>query len=199
MDFIKKNIKLIIGIVIVLIVALFGYNYYISSTEKDSRLLKKLYENLEGIDSNEVIKLKMPITNNITLVEQEKIFDVLNSKSGVVVFASPTCEICRNIIVPLIETTKEKNVRLYYIEAGNYSEDDATYQRLLKQLDKYLPATSEGEKYLMMPDVYFLKDGKIQSHYFGAVDTLGVFPRALSDEENEKLKTIYRTHIEMIK
>ena len=191
----KKKI-FIIGIIF-LIIILIGIIYYNS----DSIRFKVSYEyiNIVEYDNGKTIKVDIPVNNGIKYLANDEIIDFFKTGTGIVYFGYNTCPWCRNIIEPLIEVASEENINtIYYVNSKN--DLSKIKKDLYKILDDYLKTDPETlEKRLAVPDVYFIKDGKIMFHHIGTVESYKNPYNRMNNKQIKELKEIYRSGIEAIK
>ena len=70
---------------------------------------------------------------------------------------------------------------------------------LKKILNEYLSEDENGQKVLYVPDVYFIKDGKIVGHHLGTVDSQADPTISLTEEEKNELLDIFNELFEKIR
>lgn len=138
------------------------------------------------------ISVDIDLNAKISYLEEDEIVDFLNNETGIIYFGFPTCPWCRNILPILIDVTMDNDKVLYYCNPSDMrSSENDTYNKIKEILNDYLEVNSQGEKTLYVPDVYFIKNGKIISHHLGTV-TSQVDPYiSLTTEEKQELYNIY--------
>lgn len=100
--------------------------------------------------------------NIYKIVDMDKGIEILESGTGIVFFGFPSCEWCQKFAVLLNEAAKEYDVeQIYYVDI-KYDRKNTTekYTKLLEVIDEYL----DEERDVYVPDVYFVKNGKILGH-----------------------------------
>lgn len=203
----EKKKWLFYGLGVLIIVIMIGIVYFIDikiDEKKDEKVhttFKEEYESYNDIknDNGDVIEVSIPSNNTIQEVADKEIISVLEEKTGIVYFGFPTCPWCRNIIGILTELANEKNIPIYYFNPQNIRNDDNdTYQKLLKRLDNYLETDDNGKKVLYVPDVYFIKDGKIVGHHLGSLDSQTDPYEKLNESQEKELKELYQKYIDEI-
>lgn len=203
----EKKKWLFYGLGVLIIVIMIGIVYFIDikiDEKKDEKVhttFKEEYESYNDIknDNGDVIEVSIPSNNTIQEVADKEIISVLEEKTGIVYFGFPTCPWCRNIIGILTELANEKNIPIYYFNPQNIRNDDNdTYQKLLKRLDSYLETDDNGKKVLYVPDVYFIKDGKIVGHHLGSLDSQTDPYEKLNESQEKELKELYQKYIDEI-
>lgn len=201
----KKNLLIVLtGILAVLLVFMV--------TNSDSYKFKLEYESLNG-QKNEsgkkYMNVKLKNTDVIEYADYDKVFDILDG-TGVIYFGFPECPWCRNAVSVLLETAKEANVKVYYmnnLDDRNTSElkdnkvvttkkGTKNYNKLLKKLgdsaDVYDGLNDESIKRLYFPTVIVVKNGKIVDYISGTVDSQEDPYKALNNKQKKELKTKYK-------
>ncbi len=190
-----KEIAIIVGIFILLIFCL----AFLLQTN-DSLRFKFDYESENRIayTNGKTIKVKIPWKNPIVYLEENQIIDTLKTKTGIVYFGYPSCPWCRNVVPILLETAIEENISpIYYVESHQMS--DATKAQLIEYLGDYLETKEEtNQKVLAVPDVYFLKEGKIIGHHLSTVESYKNPYKGMNQEQKQELKNIYLSFIKEI-
>lgn len=179
---IATGIILIIIVIISLIILL-----------NDNLRFKFDYESLNNIPytNGKIIKTKIPWKNNIKYIEGEEVIQTLKKETGIVYFGYPSCPWCRNIVGPLIEVAKENNLKIYYVNIHNAIEEEK--EELKKLLKDYLRKNEEtGEYVIAVPDVYYIKSGKIIGHHIGSVDSYKNPYKKMTEKQKKELKTKYQ-------
>lgn len=196
------------GLGVIFIVLIVGVVYFVdinkdnNKTEKTFATFKEEYESYNDVknDNGQTIEVSIPEKNTIKNVNEDEILSILEEKTGIVYFGFPTCPWCRNIIGVLTELANEKNITIYYFNPQNIrNESNGTYQKLVKKLDSYLDKDENGNKVLYVPDVYFVKDGKIIGHHLGSLDEQTNPYESLTKEQEFELKEIYLNYINKLK
>lgn len=188
--------KIIITSIILIIVTITCFCLY----QVDSIRFKFSYEyiNLLEYNNGKKIKVNIPWNNQIKYLKENEVIDFLNSETGIIYFGYNDCPWCRNIVEPLLEIAEEENIdTVYYVDTHSIKSitDD-----LYKVLNDYLKTDPEtNKKRLAVPDVYFIKEGKIMTHHIGTVDSYNNSYLGMNKTQIEELKDIYRKGIEMIK
>ena len=181
----KKKLMLVIDILLGAIlvgVMAFGIYQYLKS---DGEKFKAEYEAL----NNENVNINISKNNPIKYVTLDEVFDIIQNKTGVIYFGFPGCPWCRNMIPVLFEAAKNNNIdTIYYFNPRNVKKsDNDEYNKLKKILNEYLSEDENGQKVLYVPDVYFIKDGKIVGHHLGTVDSQADPTISLTEEEKNEL------------
>lgn len=193
----KKKLMLVIDILLGAIlvgIMTFGIYQYLKS---DGEKFKAEYEAL----NNENVNINISKNNPIKYVTLDEVFDIIQNKTGVIYFGFPGCPWCRNMIPVLFEAAKNNNIdTIYYFNPRNVKKsDNDEYNKLKEILNEYLSEDENGQKVLYVPDVYFIKDGKIVGHHLGTVDSQEDPTISLTEEEKNELLDIFNELFEKIR
>lgn len=186
-------IDILLGAILVGVMAFGIYQYLKSDGEK----FKAEYEAL----NNENVNINISKNNPIKYVTLDEVFDIIQNKTGVIYFGFPGCPWCRNMIPVLFEVAKNNNIdTIYYFNPRNVKKsDNDEYNKLKEILNEYLFEDENGQKVLYVPDVYFIKDGKIVGHHLGTVDSQEEPTISLTEEEKNELLDIFNELFEKIR
>lgn len=189
----KKFLSILSCLVLLVIITGCGSN----KNNDDALKFKNEYEAL----NNSSVKMDISESNPIKYATFDEIVEVLTKGTGVVYFGFPGCPWCRNVIPVLFDVAKENNVdTIYYFNPREIRSDgDDAYQKLITILNDYLEENDEGVKTLYVPDVYFIKDGKIMGNHLSTVDSQNDPYTALTEEQTTELKNIYQELFNKIK
>ena len=193
----KKKLMVVIDILLGAIlvgIMTFGIYQYLKS---DGEKFKAEYEAL----NNENVNINISKNNPIKYVTLDEVFDIIQNKTGVIYFGFPGCPWCRNMIPVLFEAAKNNNIdTIYYFNPRNViKSDNDEYNKLKEILNEYLSEDENGQKVLYVPDVYFIKDGKIVGHHLGTVDSQADPTISLTEEEKNELLDIFNELFEKIR
>lgn len=193
----KKKLMVVIDILLGTIlvgIMTFGIYQYLKS---DGEKFKAEYEAL----NNENVNINISKNNPIKYVTLDEVFDIIQNKTGVIYFGFPGCPWCRNMIPVLFEAAKNNNIdTIYYFNPRNVKKsDNDEYNKLKEILNEYLSEDENGQKVLYVPDVYFIKDGKIVGHHLGTVDSQEDPTISLTEEEKNELLDIFNELFEKIR
>lgn len=193
----KKKLMVVIDILLGAIlvgIMTFGIYQYLKS---DGEKFKAEYEAL----NNENVNINISKNNPIKYVTLDEVFDIIQNKTGVIYFGFPGCPWCRNMIPVLFEVAKNNNIdTIYYFNPRNVKKsDNDEYNKLKEILNEYLSEDENGQKVLYVPDVYFIKDGKIVGHHLGTVDSQEEPTISLTEEEKNELLDIFNELFEKIR
>ena len=188
----KKILKISLYMMILFISTACGNNNTITDAEK----FKQEYEAL----NNKSVVMNIDKNNPVKYIEFNEVIDLLTTGTGVIYFGFPGCPWCRNMIPVLFDVANENNSLVYYFNPSDIrTNGDENYQKLVNILKDYLMENDNGEKTLYVPDVYFIRDGKIVGHHLSTVDSQTSPAIPLTDEQTEELKNIYQELFKKIK
>ncbi len=149
-----KDIFLIIaGIAMIIAFVIIGNN-----TEKKP----------EETDASKFVKEYTKVRENNPFIYKtgEEIIEILNSGTGIVYLGFPECQWCQSYIKMVDDVASDLEVKnIYYF---NIKDDRASntkvYQDIVKILDSNLEKDDEGNKRIYVPELVFVKKGKIIAH-----------------------------------
>ena len=188
----KKIIIVTILIILLLLIGLIVYS-------NDAIRFKLSYEYINTVEysNGKKIKVSIPLNNQIKYLNNNDIITFLKEGTGIIYFGYNTCPWCRNIVEPLLEVADENNIdKVYYVDIHHISK---IKKEIINILDDYLRLDEEtNTKVLAVPDVYFIKNGKILTHHIGTVDSYKNPYLGMNKKQKEELKKIYNEGIEAI-
>lgn len=218
----NKRIILIVAIILIIVAATIGI-IYIASNDKeeqdiastDAIKFKQEYEALNGQKKSDGVSEHMSIDiesdNPIKYIDEDEVINILNNGTGVIYFGMPDCPWCRNAIPVLIDAAKERGLNdIYYFNPKQIRQDNTEkYQQIVEKLKDYLqidtttqdeenPDFNVNKKRVYVPDVFFVKDGKVIGHNFKTVDSHKDPTIRLNDEQYSQLRTIYDGYIQQM-
>lgn len=183
-DIPKANqIKIIINFVLVavIITLLVVFRKEIFKVTKSIPDNERFYKEYSMVDVDNVYKY----------VTASEAIELFKSEQAIVLFGFTECKWCQSYVPILNEVAKENGVQtIYYC---NIKEDRKNkteeYTKLVDILKEYLYEDDNNEKRIYVPDVYFIKDGKIVGHNndtskIESMDTSDYY----SDKTKEELK-----------
>ena len=122
-----------------------------------------------------------------TIKEAIELFD---SDMAIIFFGFKECKWCQSYAPMLDEFAKENGVdTIYYVDIkedrANNTED---YKSLVQLLNTYLETDADGNKRIYVPDVYFIKEGKIIGHNNDTSTEQGADTEGYYEEHGDELK-----------
>lgn len=185
----KKRIIIVVSILLVLIGIVFFFLFKI-----DSFRFKVSYEyiNMMEYNNGKKIKVSIPFKNNIKYVDEKELLNLFKNGNGFIYFGYNTCPWCRNSVPVLIDYAVENNLTIYY---ADYHSLDLTSikDELIEYIGNYLREDENSEKIMAVPDIYYVKDGKILGHHLGTVDSYKNPYIGMNTEQKEELLSIYNS------
>lgn len=109
---------------------------------------------------------KVSIDNVYKYATAEQALELFKSEEAVIFFGFKECVWCQEYAPILNDYAKQNNIEaIYYVDIKqDRANNTEQYQQLIKLLDKYLALDNNGQKRIYVPDVYFIKGGKIIGH-----------------------------------
>ena len=128
----KQKTYIIIISVVLIIMLILGYFLFINTT-KDSLKFKKEYESL----NDKYYKISINKDNTIKYSSYKEVFDVINSKTGIIFFGYPEDDDSRFAIEVLTKVIKSKgfDITIYYLNIFNdrdsytIENDEVVYEK----------------------------------------------------------------------
>jgi len=150
-----KKIKIIGIIIFAVIGALLIYNHF--NTEEFRKSLPNKISKAYGLDSKTVVYESANI---------DEVINIISNKYGIIFMCTPETKWCKKYAELLNEVAIEKDVdKIYYLNIKNErSMNTNKYQKLVNQLEDVLFTDDTGNKRIYMPEVVFVRDGKIIAH-----------------------------------
>ena len=115
----------------------------------------------------------------------EEIFSLLENGTGILFFGNSDQEDSLNVVKMFSRIVEEKNIEKVYYYNPIVIRDDKTvdYDRLTSLLGDNLTITEDGDSYLEVPSVYFIKNGYIMGYSTDA--------SMINEVEEDKLDDFY--------
>lgn len=180
------------------VVVLMSVLLLVGCGKSDTQKFKEEYEALNG--NNNLITISIDTDAKIIYSNAKKTVSILENGTGIIYFGFPSCPWCRNALPVLIEAAKENDLPIYYMNPSSLrGSNNKHYLKIMSILDNYLETNEEGKKVLYVPDIYFIKDGKIVGHHLGTIESQKNPTIPLEEEQQQELKTIYEDFIKEIK
>ncbi len=150
-----KRIKILCIIAIAVVGALLIYNHF------DNEEFKTSIPNVISNDYNLTSETIVYETTNI-----DEVINVINNKYGIIFMCTPDTEWCKKYAEILNDVAIEKDIdKIYYLNIKyDRSMNTNKYQKLVNQLSEILYTDDTGSKRIYMPEVVFVRDGKIIAH-----------------------------------
>ncbi|MCX8074182.1 MAG: hypothetical protein N2749_01160 [Clostridia bacterium] len=217
-----KRRNLIVCIVIIVAIIIYCLNNNSSSnsnksnnSSQDNLTFKSEYEALNGAKNedgtNKYLAMNLPEQNLIEYITIDEVFNILNGGTGIIYFGMPECPWCRNMLPVLINSAKSNGIdTIYYYNPKKIRDENSEeYQKLVDILKEFLltDTTTQKEtdqnfstekKRIYMPDVFFVKNGKIVGDHKSTVSSQKDPKIELTDEQYNELLNIYNGYIKKI-
>lgn len=151
---IKIIVTVILVVIIVTLIVVFKDEFFkINNNITDSERFYTEY--------NEV-----PVDNVFKYATAKEAIELFESDLAVIFFGFKECKWCQSYAPILNDFAKENNIdTIYYVDIKeDRANNTEEYKTLVTLLESYLEQDSDGNKRIYVPDVYFIKDGKILGH-----------------------------------
>ena len=186
-----KKFKIICIIIFAIIGALIIYNHF--DTEEFKASLPNQISNEYNLTSETIVYEN---TN------MDEVINIINSKYGIIFMCTPETEWCKKYAEILNDVAIEKDIdKVYYLNIKNErSMNTNKYQKLVSILSEILYTDDTGNKRIYMPEVVFVRDGKIIAHdnetsFITNDETVDDY---WTLENVEKLKNKLRNYIDLL-
>lgn len=132
------------------------------------------------------------IKNPFTYATIDEVLDLLKNKSGIVFFGDSDCEWCvvSASILSEVGMDQQLDTIYYYNPTKIATQNTKKYRELISILQKHLDLEEEEEFTLSLPEVYFVKNGKIVAYKDGTSIAEVDSDKKIS-KSKEKLKQEY--------
>ena len=125
-------------------------------------------------DENDIEALKFSKIYN--LVDDDNIYafsnasdilNIINNKSGVILFGFPQNKYVNKYASILNKISKEYNIdKIYYYDfLKDREESNGTYQTIVKKLSVYVPLFDDGEQNITAPTIVIVKNGSVVAYF----------------------------------
>ncbi len=120
------------------------------------------------IDNKSVTKF----SDEYTLVDKDNVFvysnideiaNMIENGTGIIFIAYPECPWCQRYAMYLNEVAKENNIKeIYYLNIKHDRQiNSSKYSKIVRLLENYLYSDDTGKAKIFVPDLIFVKNGKI--------------------------------------
>lgn len=181
----KNQIKIIVAFVIVAVLitlmVLLAKSYYVKNEMTDAEKFYIEYENV-------------PLDNVFKIISAKEAYETLDDDQAIILLGFKECKWCRSYVPILNEVITANDVpEVYYC---NIKQDRAKntedYKKLIEKLGEFLHEDDNGNKRIYVPDVYFIKGGKIIGHnndtsLISGADTEEYYTEEATNELKDKL------------
>lgn len=129
-----------------------------------------IYKKFEHIDTEQ--KEIDKFVNEYTLLTENHVFqiinideaiNILNNKTGIILFCNPGSDWCQHYAKILDDIAVENDIeKIYYTDIkDDRSINSNKYRKIVTIMQEHLDSDDTGNKRLNMPNLTFVKDGKI--------------------------------------
>lgn len=191
--------KVIFSIICILLLVGCGVKEQnLNPSMNETKKFKEEYESYNG--TKNLITMSIDEEVEIKYLQATEILPLLKEGTGILYFGFPTCPWCRNLVPVLLDVAFENNMTISYVNTRELrKENQEEMGEIIAYLSEYLEIDEDGQKVLYVPDVYFIKDGKIIGHHLGTVDSQDNPMIPLTNEQREELKILFTDLIGKIK
>lgn len=104
----------------------------------------------------------VPEDNKFQYINVFEVIDKLHNGNSIIFMGDPTSEWCNKYAYYLYDALKDKDIILYYFNAGELKRlQNKNYYNLIDELKGNLTTTDDSDNNLFTPSLYIIKDGKI--------------------------------------
>lgn len=131
--------------------------------------------------------------NPFKYIDIDEVLDIFENKSGIIYFGNSDCEWCISSAEILTEALVEEDIKevYYYNPVTIKDKENEKYKKLLDILKEYLESDKDGNPELNMPDVYFVKNGKIIGHSNDTIKIDNEEDETITSKNKKELKNKY--------
>ncbi len=190
----KKKIMIITLIVFIIVILFIMYMFL----RPDSLRFKNDYEmyNIVSNNDGDKIKVSIPFNNKIKYISNNDVIKLFENGTGIIYFGYPTCPWCRNVVPIILDVVENSNIdTLYYYDIHSSKFNSSFEKKLFKYIKEYLRKDSNNEYVIAVPDVYFIKDGKIVGRHLSTLSSQKSPYDKLNSKQVNELKKIYKDSI----
>lgn len=174
----KKIKYIVLGVLLLLIASLVVYFVFIKKDNNTDNI--KFSKEYTSVSKDNIFVYR----------SKEEIINILEHGTGIVYLGFPECPWCEAYVVLLNEIAKNEGIEKIYYYNIKEDRDDNTkfYQKVVSILNDYLDYDEEGKKRIFVPNVTFVKEGKI---IFNDNETSLISDKAPSEYWTEEKKTLF--------
>lgn len=175
----NKKIKyIILGIILIGLISFLVYFFVIKKDNNSDNI--KFSKEYTSISEDNIFVYR----------SKEEIINILEHGTGIVYLGFPECPWCEAYVVLLNEIAKNEGIEKIYYYNIKEDRDDNTefYQKVVSILSDYLDYDEEGRKRIFVPNITFVKEGKI---IFNDNETSLISGKAPSEYWTEEKKNLF--------
>ncbi|MCI5733627.1 MAG: hypothetical protein MR297_00410 [Tenericutes bacterium] len=174
----KKVKYIILGVLLLLIASLVVYFVFIKKDNNTDNI--KFSKEYTSVSKDNVFVYR----------SKDEIINILEHGIGIVYLGYPECPWCMAYVVLLNEIAKNEGIeKIYYYNIREDRKNNTEfYQKVVSILNDYLNYDEEGKKRIFVPNVTFVKEGKI---IFNDNETSLISEGTPSEYWTEEKKTLF--------
>ena len=174
----KKVKYIILGVLLLLIASLVVYFVFIKKDNNTDNI--KFSKEYTSVSKNNVFVYR----------SKDEIINILEHGTGIVYLGYPECPWCMAYVPLLNEIAKNEGIeKIYYYNIREDRKNNTEfYQKVVSILNDYLNYDEEGKKRIFVPNVTFVKEGKI---IFNDNETSLISEGTPSEYWTEEKKTLF--------
>lgn len=174
----KKVKYIILGVLLLLIASLVVYFVFIRKDNNTDNI--KFSKEYTSVSKDNVFVYR----------SKDEIINILEHGTGIVYLGYPECPWCMAYVPLLNEIAKNEGIeKIYYYNIREDRKNNTEfYQKVVSILNDYLNYDEEGKKRIFVPNVTFVKEGKI---IFNDNETSLISEGTPSEYWTEEKKTLF--------
>ena len=174
----KKVKYIILGVLLLLIASLVVYFVFIKKDNNTDNI--KFSKEYTSVSKDNVFVYR----------SKDEIINILEHGTGIVYLGYPECPWCMAYVPLLNEIAKNEEIeKIYYYNIREDRKNNTEfYQKVVSILNDYLNYDEEGKKRIFVPNVTFVKEGKI---IFNDNETSLISEGTPSEYWTEEKKTLF--------
>lgn len=174
----KKVKYIILGVLLLLIASLVVYFVFIKKDNNTDNI--KFSKEYTSVSKDNVFVYR----------SKDEIINILEHGTGIVYLGYPECPWCMAYVPLLNEIAKNEGIeKIYYYNIKEDRKNNTEfYQKVVSILNDYLNYDEEGKKRIFVPNVTFVKEGKI---IFNDNETSLISEGTPSEYWTEEKKTLF--------
>ena len=174
----KKVKYIILGVLLLLIASLVVYFVFIKKDNNTDNI--KFSKEYTSVSKDNVFVYR----------SKDEIINILEHGTGIVYLGFPECPWCMAYVVLLNEIAKNEGIeKIYYYNIREDRKNNTEfYQKVVSILNDYLNYDEEGKKRIFVPNVTFVKEGKI---IFNDNETSLISDKVPSEYWTEEKKNLF--------
>lgn len=174
----KKIKYIVLGVLLLLIASLVVYFVFIKKDNNTDNI--KFSKEYTSVSKDNIFVYR----------SKEEIINILEHGTGIVYLGYPECPWCMAYVPLLNEIAKNEGIeKIYYYNIREDRKNNTEfYQKVVSILNDYLNYDEEGKKRIFVPNVTFVKEGKI---IFNDNETSLISEGTPSEYWTEEKKTLF--------